>query len=234
MEQLKEFLKNKPVETILDIGTGTGDFIQVLSGIFPEANIFGVDPNAESLENAVQNYPDAEFQEMSAEELRYPDNNFDMASASMALHHFSDVPKSLAEMQRVVKPGGWIIIKELFSDNLNKAQEVHKLYHHFRAKIDRAQGISHNETFTKKQILDLIQDAGIQVIFSFETRKENNELSQPDIDERVLKMETALDKISGHPEYEELKPMIEEFRYKVRKYGFESATRIIVVGKVKL
>jgi hypothetical protein len=52
-------------------------------------------------------------------------------------------------MQRIVKTGGWIIVNELFSDNLNPAQEVHKMFHHFRSKIDRLTGIYHNETFEK-------------------------------------------------------------------------------------
>jgi len=64
------------------------------------------------------------------------------------LHHLSDIGAALAEMKRVVKPGGWIIVNELISDGLNPAQQVHKMLHHLRSKIDRMIGEVHNETFT--------------------------------------------------------------------------------------
>src|SRR5690606_33972620 len=137
MKQLKDFFADKTVSKILDTGTGTGDFIEVLKEVFPKAKITGIDPNTESLQEAAIKYPELTLAEMNAEKLEFTDNSFDLASISMALHHLPDIQKALKEMQRVVKPRGWIIVNELFSDNLNQAEEVHKMFHHFRSKIDR-------------------------------------------------------------------------------------------------
>ncbi len=77
------------------------------------------------------------FEQGIAERLPFSTGTFDVASISMALHHLTKVSKGLHEMKRVVKKGGWIIVNEIISDNLNPAQEVHKIYHHFRSRVDR-------------------------------------------------------------------------------------------------
>lgn len=234
MEQLEKYFKNKNIEFALDVGTGTGDFIKVLHKVLQNVKITGVDPNKESLIEAKEKYPDVDFRGMGAEKLEFQDNSFDVASISMALHHLPEIQKSLMEMQRVVKQGGWIIINELFSDNLNEAQEVHKLFHHFRSTTDRIIGISHNETFKKEEIIKMVKKSGIDVQFNFEFKQETNLISDPkDIDERVEKMKQMLERIKGYPEYESLKPQIEEFRTRILKYGFQPASRVVIVGLVK-
>jgi SAM-dependent methyltransferase len=231
MEKLTEFFKNKRVKTALDVGTGTGDFIAVLKNALPDAKITGVDPSTVSIEKAVGKYPEVIFKEMSGEELLFPDNSFDFVAISMALHHLPHIPKTLAEMQRVVKPGGWIVVNELFSDNLNPAQEVHKQYHHFRSITDRILGVSHNETFKKQEIIDFVTNSGVEVLCEFEFKKEGSLIKTPkDLLERIAKMEAMLDKIVGHPEYENLKSQISDFSEKAKQFGFEMATRVVVIG----
>ena len=233
MKQLNEYFKNHKINSVLDVGTGTGDFLVVLDNAFPTAKITGVDPNTESLKEANSKYPEVEFKEMGAEKLNFPENTFDVASISMALHHLPDIPAAFLEMKRVVKPGGFIIVSELFSDNLNEAQEIHKMYHHFRSATDRLLGISHNETFTKAEIIQLVESSGIDIQLQFEFKKgENLITSKEDIDYRVSKMEAMLERVIDFPEYETLKPKIEEFRKNVSEFGFEPATRLVLVGKI--
>lgn len=234
MEKLLNFFQGKEVTSILDVGTGSGDFVGVLKDVFPEARITGVDPDGESLQEATKKYPEVSFVEMRAERLEFADNTFDLASISMALHHLPDIQTSLKEMQRVVKCGGWIIVNELFSDNLNPAQEVHKMFHHFRSKIDRLTGINHNETFEKEQIIQMVKEAGIQIQFYFENNQETNLIEKEgELEIRLEKMVQHLEKIKGLPEFEIFKPQIELFRERALKHGFQPATRIVVVGKVE-
>jgi ubiquinone/menaquinone biosynthesis C-methylase UbiE len=234
MEQLKTYFSEFEINSILDVGAGSGDFIAVLKDVFPKAKITGVDPDAESLKEAAIKYADCTFIEMRGEQLEFADNSFDLASISMALHHLPDIQKALNEMQRVVKPGCWIIINELFSNNLNPAQEVHKMFHHFRSGIDRLTGINHNETFEKEEILQFIKTAGIKVHFDFENREETNLIALPgELDVRIEKMKQHLEKIKDLPEYEIYKPLIEEFRQRALLFGFQPATRIVVVGQAE-
>jgi ubiquinone/menaquinone biosynthesis C-methylase UbiE len=232
MKQLTDFFANEKVSAILDTGTGTGDFIEVLKIVFPKSKITGIDPDIESLQEASKKYPELLFAKMGAENLNFNDNTFDLASISMALHHLPDIQEAMKEMQRVVKPNGWIIVNELFSDNLTPAEEVHKIMHHFRSKIDRLIGISHNETFKKEEIREIVKAAGIEAIFEFENQMEPISLADSnELENRLEKMKLHLEKIKGRPEYDIFQTQIEEFKKVALKHGFQSAPRLVLVGK---
>ena len=232
-EQLAIFFSDKKVHRILDIGTGTGDFLAVLKNIFPQAEFTAVDPLDASLEEAKAKFTDVSFQKMVAEELEFEDDSFDVAAISMALHHLSDIGTAMSEMERVVKPGGWIIVNELVSDDLNAAQQVHKMLHHLRSKIDRMIGETHNKTFTKAEVEEMVKAAGINIMLRFEDPKsETLEMGTSEIEAKIEKLVQHIEKISGTPEYHSMKPKIEEFRKAAMQHGFQQATRIVLVGNV--
>lgn len=234
MQKLINYFHGLSVNSALDVGTGSGDFVAVLKNVFAESKITGIDPDKESLQEAAKKYPDVSFHEMTSEKLEFEDHSFDLASISMALHHLTDIQTSLKEMQRVVKKGGWIVVNELVSDNLNQAQEVHKMFHHFRSQIDRLTGVNHNATFEKAQILEMIQKSGIEIQFYFDNTIETNLIAADgELEIRIDKMKQHLEKIKDLPEYEVFKLQIDEFREKAVKYGFQPATRVVVVGKVR-
>lgn len=87
MEPLVNYFKGIEINSVLDIGTGSGAFLKVLNKIFPKAHITGIDPNIESLENARKFFPDVTFLEMEAGNMSFDDNMFDVVAISMALHH---------------------------------------------------------------------------------------------------------------------------------------------------
>ncbi|MCF6357359.1 MAG: class I SAM-dependent methyltransferase [Draconibacterium sp.] len=232
MKQLVDFFQDKKVKKVLDVGTGSGNFLAVLKSACPDADITGIDPNSESLKEAAEKFPEVRLKKMSAENIELPENYFDVTSISMALHHLSDVEGALKEMKRVTKPNGWIIVSELFSDNLNRAQEVHKMYHHFGSRIDRILGVSHNKSFKKNDILKTVEDCGIDILFHFEYNKVVNTVLTPEeLAARVKKMKERIETINHFSEYEMLKSQIEQFRINAEKYGFQSATRVVIVGK---
>jgi len=234
MKQLIEFFRDKQyIETVLDVGTGPGNFIKVLKEVFPKAKVTGVDPNEESLASATEKFPEAIFQTMNGERLGFEDNTFDVASISMVLHHLSDVKQTLVEMKRVVKPSGWLIINELFGDKQNPAQEVHKQMHHFRSKIDRMNGIIHNPAFTRKQIVEQIEGAGLNIVLKFEFSNPKKEISEEDIAERKSKLWVALESVKDRKEYEELKAEIPAIEAALEQYGFEMSSRLVCVAQAK-
>lgn len=233
MEPLTHFFIDKKVKSILDVGTGKGAFIPVLQDTFLNAAITGIDPDEEVLKTARNAFPGLIFKQMTAEKLKFENNTFDLASMSLALHHLRKTNRGLWEMKRVVKPGGWIILNELISDNLNPAQEVHKLYHHFKSKIDRMTGICHRETFTKNAILQMLKVADIPVQFFFENKHDSDLITdKTELAQKIQALKEALEQINQREEYETMKPQIEEFAEKVMKHGFQLATRLVIVGRV--
>lgn len=234
MEPLVNYFKDIEIGNVLDVGTGSGSFIHVLKKIFPNAKITGIDPHQKTLASAKKYHPDVAFFEMKAEVLKFEDNTFDAVSISMALHHLSKVKKGLKELKRIVKPNGYIIINETISDNLNPAQEVHKMYHHFRSRIDRLTGKFHRKTFSKDAILQMLKVAELPVQFFFEQRRNVNLTEdEAELQIRVDKMKMMLEKIKDRPEYDILEPQIEEFRTRAQKYGFQPATNLIIVIRKK-
>ena len=232
MEQLKNYFKDKAVWKVLDVGTGPGHFIKVLNNVFPKALITGVDPDETSLEKAALEYPGVIFQNMSGEKLDFNDNSFDVAGISMALHHLSDIQSTLHEMKRVVRPGGWIVIVELFRDGQNPAQEVHKRMHHFGSRIDRMTGITHNEAFTRKEIVAQIEKSGLQIELKFEFKNSGRVPLKKEIEGRKAKLWEAVKRIENRAEYDEMVSEIPAIETALEKYGFEMATRLVCVASV--
>lgn len=230
MKQLTEFFEGKQVNRILDVGTGTGDFVKVLKNVFPKAEITGVDPLEESLQEAKRIYPDVHFQKMSGEKLAFENKQFDVVSISMALHHLPDIQAAFSEMKRVLKPEGWMIVNELVSDGLNPAQEVHKMFHHFRSTIDRMLGEHHREAFTRAEIPIIVQNAGLLIELQFMDDRGN-----PDLPEnyrmRVEKMEEHLKRVKENAEYKTLKEQLNEFSKMIEEHGFQPSPRMVIVGK---
>jgi ubiquinone/menaquinone biosynthesis C-methylase UbiE len=235
MEQLVRFFYDKKIKTVIDAGTGSGEFISILKAVFPEAAFTGIDPSTEAIEMAKTIHPDVEFRLAGLENHGFASESFDLASISMALHHLPKLQKGLKELKRMVKPEGWFIICELYSDNLNPAQEVQKLFHHFRSATDRLLGISHRETFKRSEIIQIISEAGISPQFIFDWKKEPAEpFGNPEIEVRVTQMEKMLEQIKQFPaETEKLKPLISLFRENALQHGWQQATNVVVVGRKK-
>ncbi|WP_297099715.1 class I SAM-dependent methyltransferase [uncultured Draconibacterium sp.] len=233
MEQLHQFFQDKTVSTLLDVGTGTGSFISVLKETFSDTKFTGIDPDKTSLEEATKMHPDVQCMKMTGEKLDFPDSTFDAASISMAMHHLPDVQQTFNEMKRVVKPGGWIIVNELFSDNLNPAQEVHKSMHHFRSTVDRLKGVCHKETFTRAEILEQVEKAGLEICVAFNNEKDRVEPTPEEIAERKEKLTEMLGQIEDKPEYHDMKKQIPEIEKALKQHGFQMATRVVVIATVK-
>lgn len=235
MKQLKSFFNNKPVNNILDIGTGSGGFIKVLDDTFGSSvSIIGTDPGEEWLKEARERFPKKHihFTRMEGEQLDFGDNLFDLISISNALHHLKDIEQSFFEMKRVLKSDGFVIINEVSDGNLNKAQENQKMLHHFKSFVDRLHGISHRETWTQQKILDIIKENRVNVHLSFpyqKTRKAN--FDEVFLNEKYKMMENLLEELQGRPEHGQMAEKLPLFREQLDKYGFQMATQLMVIGQ---
>jgi demethylmenaquinone methyltransferase/2-methoxy-6-polyprenyl-1,4-benzoquinol methylase len=96
---------------VLDVCTGTGDLTPVLrKHVGPDGKVVGLDFSANMLSKAKDRFPwVAEFLQGDALALPFEANRFDGAIVSFGLRNVTDVPQALAEMARVVKPGGWVV-----------------------------------------------------------------------------------------------------------------------------
>jgi demethylmenaquinone methyltransferase / 2-methoxy-6-polyprenyl-1,4-benzoquinol methylase len=107
----------KNPETILDIATGTGDLV-ILMAKTAAKRIVGLDISAGMLEVGKKKIEKANLSnriEMvlgDSENIQFPDNYFDAITVSFGIRNFEDLEKGLAEIYRVLKPGGIFVILE--------------------------------------------------------------------------------------------------------------------------
>lgn len=99
--------------TILDVGCGTGRLLRSAHVRFPGAAVYGVDAAVEMVKQAAALTPAGsgiQFQQATAESLPFPDSRFDLVFSTMTFHHWSDQRKGIAEIRRVLAPGGkWLL-----------------------------------------------------------------------------------------------------------------------------
>lgn len=100
----------KPGERILDVATGTGVVAARLQRA--GATVIGVDFSPAMLAQARRRHPTIEFVEADAAKLPFGDDEFDAVTISFGLRNIADPKAALAEMYRVVKPGGRLVICE--------------------------------------------------------------------------------------------------------------------------
>lgn len=94
----------------LDVGCGNGAFTEVLIRKNAPAEVFGIDPSEGQLAYA-RTRPGtklAKFQMAGAQDLPFADNSFDAAIMPLVISFVPDPVKAVAEMKRVVRPGGMI------------------------------------------------------------------------------------------------------------------------------
>ena len=100
-----------PGTRALDVATGTGDLAIELAA--RGGDVVGSDFSAGMLERARAKAPGLTWEQADALALPYPDDAFDAATVGFGARNFSDLPRGLSEMVRVVKPGGRVVILEI-------------------------------------------------------------------------------------------------------------------------
>ena len=107
VQLLLEYFGNINGKRVLDVGCGKGRFARVLHERYPQASITGLDL-AEAMLRHVPAGIGACAGSMTA--LPFPSDSFDSAYATESLEHAVDIDTAVAEICRVVKPGGRIVI----------------------------------------------------------------------------------------------------------------------------
>jgi demethylmenaquinone methyltransferase / 2-methoxy-6-polyprenyl-1,4-benzoquinol methylase len=112
-----------PGSRVLDVATGTGDLaLELARRVGPDGEVVGCDFAEGMLDHArakaadvagAAGYARPRFEWADAMKLPYPDDCFDAATVGFGARNFDDLARGLAEMARVVRPGGRVVVLEI-------------------------------------------------------------------------------------------------------------------------
>ena len=185
MNAFEEIFSNITGGRVLDVATGEGGYITILRRYLGNfESITGLDANYKVLGTAQNNFDfqEIQFTQMNAEILGFDSDSFDTVNISASLHHLENVRRVLAEMKRVLKSGGKFILTEMHRDGITEEQFNAIRIHHWAASVDSSQGILHDRTFARQEILDFIGELNL---VNMATRDFPNTDSNP-LDEKAI------------------------------------------------
>jgi demethylmenaquinone methyltransferase/2-methoxy-6-polyprenyl-1,4-benzoquinol methylase len=125
-------LKDLQPKIVLDVATGTGDFSIEALALKPD-KIIGVDISEGMLEVGRRKMRERKLDTIDlmlgdSENLPFDDNYFDAAIVSFGVRNFENLERGLAEMLRVVKPGGRIVILEFSRPSKFPMKQLYNAY----------------------------------------------------------------------------------------------------------
>ncbi len=134
-QALLQFIGNDPELKILEVGCGTGHWLEVLQARGQHAT--GLDFSAGMLIHAQAALPGAALIRGQAERLPLPAESFDRVFCINAFHHFVDKPSFLAEARRILRPGG-----SLFTVGLDPHNSTDRwcIYDYFQESLEIDKG----------------------------------------------------------------------------------------------
>src|SRR4051812_8442304 len=114
-QPLIEAAKLRPDDRALDVGCGPGIAVELATHTITGGRVTGMDPSEAMLEEArrrTHGAPGVVLEQTAAEAIPLDDASVDIAWALNSLHHWHDRAAGLAEVRRVLRPGGRFVVVE--------------------------------------------------------------------------------------------------------------------------
>ena len=153
----------EPGDSVLDVGCGTGAVTLLAKIRAKQGNVYGIDPATEMIavarKKAGRKGLDIDFRVGVIEALPFPDSSLDVVTSSLMMHHLPEKLKrrGLAEIYRVLKPGGHLLIADFLRPTgsfLNHLFIAFTRHRGLRSGVEDLQGLLNEAGFKIIQKLD--------------------------------------------------------------------------------
>lgn len=155
-------------DSVLDVGCGTGAVtLPVKQRVGETGQAAGIDPSPEMIEVAQRKARHAgleiDFRVGVIESLPYPDETFDAVTSSLMMHHLPENLQvaGLAEVMRVLKPGGRLLIADMMRPSTSTLERDSTFLTHYHRGGNR---------FGVENLKSLLEAAGFEEIDQVEER----------------------------------------------------------------
>jgi len=166
IEETIKRIDPKPGNRLLDIGCGTGALLEVMASRFPKVSLVGIDLSpamlAVALDKCRQQVERSEIPRSGvklvgglAQQLPFCSASFDIVVSCNSFHYWQTPDLSLAEIERVLRPGGRLVITDWCDDYL-----ACKLCDLFLKFVSRA----HYRTYDVQECRELLEHKGYTVV----------------------------------------------------------------------
>lgn len=168
-KNLMPWLPNRSDLNVVDLGSGTGFFTNVLNSRYE--NVIGVDISKEMLNYAKsRRHPDINWLAGDANKLPFQDNSIDLIYSNLAIQWCQPLEKAIAEILRVLKPGGLFVFATLTDGTLFELKSSWK-------QVDN-----------DKHVIDFLTDDNIKNICT----SSKSRLLKENVQDVILEYETVL------------------------------------------
>lgn len=153
----------KPGDSVLDVGCGTGEVTLLAKTRAKHGTVYGIDPAPEMIaaarKKATRKGLEIDFRVGVIEALPFPDASLDVVTSSLMMHHLPETLKvrGLAEVYRVLKPGGRLLIADFLRPTgsiLSLLYIAFTRHHGLKSGVEDLQKLLKNTEFVQIQKLD--------------------------------------------------------------------------------
>jgi SAM-dependent methyltransferase len=186
------------------------------------------DRGREAFESTFGDRPGVRFEIMDGRSMSYPSASFDTVAISDSLHHFEDPSIVLLDMLRVLRPGGRLIVAEMYRDGQAPTQLTHVELHHWTAEINRASGAYHRNTYARAELTRMMDALRLDQVRVFDQSDLSDDPQDPATiaaHEPIIARYLGL--AAGQPELERRG---EAIRDRLHAVGIHGATELVYVG----
>jgi len=234
MKDYKEAFKDLELGSVLDVATGAGAFLdELLKDAISYRTAVGIDKKETAAEAFAATFKDNDrvnFQLMDAAKLDFKDDSFDTVSISFSLHHLETPEITLAEMKRVLKPGGFLIVNEMYPDgDQAETQMTHTLLHHWFGRVDTVNDVFHRETYTRGQIIAMVQRLGLREMTEFSLFDLTEDPFSVEISDELLPIiDRYIERAKGYPD---LQDYGNQMRRRLKEIGYHNANSLLLIAR---
>ena len=131
--KLVKMLGNHNPESVLDVATGTGDLAIAIAGLKPR-KIVGIDISGKMLDVGRKKITGLGLDDLislrvaDAEKIPFSDNSFHAITVAFGVRNYGDLRLGLAEMRRVLRPGGIMMILEFSHPRAFPMKQLYGIY----------------------------------------------------------------------------------------------------------